>query len=294
MRASSPALPRSVTLAACLAALSAACAAGGAYKPAAPMATAPSAGSPAVGRPMPSAGTAAISQPSPGGSDTVSVTAPGPAPTQRPGLGTTWGESVYAPVTTQPFVRASSQPWAVAAIHYNDAEGVDAQARYLGGSLAPLELYPGDGSIGVSLVSESGQLLPGFTAGGQTMVVGRDGERYRIVVRNATDARFEIVASVDGLDVLDGKPADPARRGYILEPRGQLVIDGFRQTDDAVAAFRFGAVADSYAAQTSGDRNVGVIGVAIFAEEGARWTPAELSRRVTADPFPARSYATPP
>jgi len=197
-------------------------------------------------------------------------------------------------VTTQPFVRASRQPWAVAAIHYNDAEGADAQARYLGGSLAPPELYPGDGSIGVSLVSESGQLLPGFTAGGQTMVVGRDGERYRIVVRNATDARFEIVASVDGLDVLDGKPADPARRGYILEPRGQLVIDGFRQTDDAVAAFRFGAVADSYAAQTSGDRNVGVIGVAIFAEEGARWTPAELSRRVTADPFPARSYATPP
>jgi hypothetical protein len=61
-----------------------------------------------------------------------------------------------------------------------------------------------------------------------------------------------------------------------------------------VAAFRFGAVGESYAAKTSGDRNVGVVGVAIFAEKGAVWTPAELQRRDTADPFPARGYATPP
>ena len=72
------------------------------------------------------------------------------------------------------------------------------------------------------------------------------------------------------------------------------MIDGFRQSDNEVAAFRFGAVADSYAAKTSGDRNVGVIGFAIYAEEGATWTPAELQRRDTADPFPARNYARPP
>ena len=242
----------------------------------------------AVGRPM-------SSSEGRGPSD-VSVVSPtpSPAPTERPGLGTVWGEDVYAPITMKPFDRASAVPWATAVIRYNDAEGVDAQARYYGGQVAPLEIYPGDGSIGVSLVSEGGGLLPGFSAGGETLVVGQDGDRYRIVVRNSTDARFEIVASVDGLDVLDGKPAAPERRGYILEARGELVIDGFRQTDERVAAFRFGKVSSSYAAQTSGDSNVGVIGVAIFPERGAVWTPGELARRGAADPFPARSYATPP
>jgi hypothetical protein len=217
-----------------------------------------------------------------------------PAPDERPGLGTVWGESVWAPVTTEPFVRASTQPWSVVAIHYNDAEGVAAHAQYLGASLTPIEVLAGDGSIGVSIVDATGALLPGVAAAGRTLVVGADGERYRLVVRNGTTARFEVVASVDGLDVIDGQPADPARRGYILDPHGVLVIDGFRQSNDQVAAFTFGAVDASYAARTSGDRNVGVIGFAIFAEEGAVWTPAELHRRDTADPFPARSYAQPP
>jgi hypothetical protein len=113
-------------------------------------------------------------------------------------------------------------------------------------------------------------------------------------VRNGTTARFEIVASVDGLDVIDGKPADPNRRGYIVDPHGTLVIDGFRTSDASVAAFRFGRVSDSYAARTSGDRNVGVVGFAIFSERGAYWTPAELGRRDTADPFPNRGYSAPP
>ena len=113
-------------------------------------------------------------------------------------------------------------------------------------------------------------------------------------MRNATTARFEVVASVDGLDVIDGKPADPNRRGYIVDPHDTLVIDGFRTSDAQVAAFRFGRVADSYAAQTSGDRNVGVVGLAIFAERGAVWIAREIGLRDTADPFPARGYATPP
>lgn len=216
-----------------------------------------------------------------------------PAP-ERPGLGTTWGEQVSAPISFSPFVRAATHPWAQAVLHYNDAHGVAAHASYLGTAPQPLEVYAGDGSISVALVDEAGRTLPGYHANGRALVVGNDGARYRIVVRNGTTARFEIVASVDGLDVIDGSPADPNRRGYIVDPHGVLVIDGFRTSDSSVAAFRFGKVADSYAAQTSGDRNVGVVGFAIFAERGAVWTPAELRRRDTADPFPQRGYAVPP
>ena len=82
---------------------------------------------------------------------------------------------------------------------------------------------------------------------------------------------------------------------------GTLTIEGFRRSSSAVAAFRFGSVANSYAALTSGDRNVGVIGVAVFAERSQpvprRPTPVytnrEIEKRETADPFP-RQYAQPP
>lgn len=253
------------------------CGGGAAYKQAAPS----SVGAVGYGPPPPTAGPLAYDTP----------IAPVP---ERPGLGTSWGEHVDAPITFSPFVRAASTPWAEVVLHYNDADGVAAHASYLGTTPRPLEMYAGDGSIGISLVDEAGRTLPGYLANGRALVVGNDGARYRIVVRNGTTARFEIVASVDGLDVIDGKPADPNRRGYLVDPHGVLVIDGFRTSDQAVAAFRFGRVADSYAAQTSGDRNVGVVGFAIFAERGAVWTPAELGMRDSANPFPSRGYAVPP
>jgi hypothetical protein len=213
---------------------------------------------------------------------------------ERPGLGTTFGEQVYAPISFTPFVRSASSPWAEVLLHYNDARGVDAHAEYLGTRPQPLEVYAGHGELAVALVDDAGRTLPGLQANGRTLIVGADGQRYKIIVRNATTARFEIVTSVDGLDVIDGKPADPNRRGYIVDPHDVLVIDGFRTSDSNVAAFRFGRVADSYAARTSGDRNVGVVGLAIYSERGAVWTRGELHRRDTANPFPSRGYATPP
>lgn len=235
-----------------------------------------------------------VAPPSGGDSVVLSGPTPAPPPDERPGLATAWGESIWSPITTQPFVRASSQPWAAAVLHYNDAGGVRAHADYLGASIAPLEAWVGDGALGVSLVDERGGRLAGIAAAGRHLVAGNDGERYQIVVRNATTARFEIVASVDGLDVIDGKPAGIDRRGYLVDPGAELVIDGFRRSDDQVAAFRFGKVAASYAARTSGDANVGVIGIAVFAERGAVWSRGELERRDRANPFPARGYAAAP
>ena len=101
--------------------------------------------------------------------------------------------------------------------------------------------------------------------------------------------------SVDGLDVLDGQAASFAKRGYLIDPHGEVEIDGFRQSLDTVAAFRFGSVRSSYAAQKHGDtRNVGVIGVALFHERGTTpWNPREIQRRNDANPFPGQ-FATPP
>jgi hypothetical protein len=116
-----------------------------------------------------------------------------------------------------------------------------------------------------------------------------------IQIENHSNNRFEAVATVDGLDVVDGKDGSLAKRGYLINPWATLQIDGFRRSQSAVAAFRFGAVKDSYAARKGNDRNVGVIGVAFFHERGTSlpWTERELERRDSANPFPA-GFASPP
>jgi hypothetical protein len=153
------------------------------------------------------------------------------------------------------------------------------------------------------LIDESGRPLPTLETAGRNYVAGEDGARYSIEVSNNTPYRFEAVATVDGLDVIDGRHGSFEKRGYLLRPGGRLVIDGFRQSTETVAAFRFGSVRDSYAARKGDDRNVGVIGVAFFQEAGSQinwrerppsdWTDDEVERRENADPFPGR-FASPP
>jgi hypothetical protein len=118
----------------------------------------------------------------------------------------------------------------------------------------------------VELVSDRGRALPTFQHRGRTHVLGALGERYLIRVRNDSGRRAEVVVSVDGRDVLDGQPAGWNKRGYIVEPWSRVTIDGFRVSERSVAAFRFASVPDSYAAKMGNARDVGVIGVAVFAE----------------------------
>jgi len=149
--------------------------------------------------------------------------------------------------------------------------------------------------VSVELRDGSGRLLPGLSSAGQWFVVGERGDRYSIVVRNESDARIEIVLSVDGLDVMDGRPASFRKRGYIIEPGAKVSVDGFRQSTAAVAAFRFGTVSESYANLKHGDtRNVGAIGIAVFEEYGsAPYSLRESERRLRGNPWPGR-FASPP
>jgi hypothetical protein len=217
---------------------------------------------------------------------------------ERPGLGTRFGESRSSRVSTAPFQREEpDRPFSVAQMFYNDEAGVRAMARrsgvsHFGGSAFRVA----GGALTVRLLDSSGNPLRGFDAGTRSYVVGEDGDRYVIQIRNHTGHRVEAVASVDGLDVIDGRAASFHKRGYIVNPFATVEIDGFRRSFDEVAAFRFGSVSGSYAAQKGDDRNVGVIGVAFFEEAGSnvRWTDFEVERRHDADAFPGRFSSPPP
>jgi hypothetical protein len=184
---------------------------------------------------------------------------------------------------------------AVGKFYYNDEAGAKAMAGRLGAARRSWGPVLVGGVVSAGLTGGSGSYLRSYAAGGDRVYVGEHGDRYEIRIRNLSGVRVEVVVSVDGLDVLDGREASVSKRGYLVAPYGTLDIEGFRRSETRVAAFRFGSVADSYAERKHGDsRNVGVVGVAVFTERGADpWAADRL--RPAADPFPgSRSFATPP
>jgi hypothetical protein len=220
--------------------------------------------------------------------------APEPTPQDRPGLGTEWGETRESRIHEVTFFRSQpDSPFAVAELHYNDWQGVQSLASFHGGGRLR-EIPAANGAITVSIRDGSGDALEAVRAGDRTYIVAQEGERYSIVIENHSQRRFEAVATVDGLDVMNGQPGTFDNRGYVLTPFATLEIDGFRQSEDQVASFRFAKVRDSYAAQRGEARNVGVIGVAFFAERGDDWSTGDTRLRDTASPFPREGRFAPP
>ena len=220
---------------------------------------------------------------------------------ERIGLATQWGETRSSQVTNTQFTRANNYPTETATIYYNDQVGITAMLpdQYLEQRVLPMWLNVGfRGIVSIGLYNEMGQLLEGWIRNSKGYVIGEAGHRYSIVVHNNTNVRLEVVLSVDGLDVIDGKLAAFGKSGYVIAPHATLTVDGFRQSMDEVAAFRFGSVSQSYANKKYGDtRNVGVIGLAVFhpwgSEPFSQRTQDEARKRYNAEPFPGR-FATPP
>ncbi len=122
----------------------------------------------------------------------------------------------------------------------------------------------------ISLEDALGRPLHTYYTGGQTFVLGEQGDQYSIRVRNRSLERIEAVVTVDGRDVINGGSGDYVRnRGYVVEGRDSVNIKGFRQSLDQVATFRFSSPRHSYAARLGAPQNVGVIGVACFLERRA-------------------------
>jgi hypothetical protein len=207
-----------------------------------------------------------------------------------PSLGTAYGEERMSTVRTSRFERASSTPDSVIALFYDDVSGLRRRAGR-SNDFGRLEsrVTSDDGTLAVSLIDDRGRVIAATQVGDRRFALGSQGLAYRIGIENNARDRFEAVASVDGLDVMDGSEASFEQRGYIVEPFTSMVVEGWRTSEDTVAAFRFSELEDSYAERTGRARNIGVVGVAFFREE-----TAGAFRSSGADPFPGRFAPAPP
>ncbi|HKO50218.1 MAG TPA: hypothetical protein VJV79_20950 [Polyangiaceae bacterium] len=146
--------------------------------------------------------------------------------------------------------------------------------------------HPAPPPYSFSVEDERGNSLATFVKDGRTFLLGEPGLRYNIRVRNPTGQRVEAVVSVDGRDAMSGQPGDYVnQRGYVIPAYGSLLVEGFRRSMEEVAAFRFTSPEDSYSSRLGTPQNVGVIGVAFFAERVH--PPAPVSRRPRPLPRPA-------
>ena len=106
---------------------------------------------------------------------------------------------------------------------------------------------------------------------GRTYVAGHKGSRFTLKLRNNTAQRVLAIPSIDGLCACDGQPATAASKGYIVAAYATVEIKGWKQSLSETADFVFtDKGTSSYAAQTHGAQNCGVIAVKVVAE---RYTP---------------------
>jgi hypothetical protein len=127
-------------------------------------------------------------------------------------------------------------------------------------------------SVGIEVLVD-GRPLPTVTYAGRTYLpVPRVGAEYALRVWNHGPRRVAAIVSVDGLSVINGKPASAASPGYLVEPSGSIVIKGWRRDLETVAAFSFQDREESYASRMGYPENVGVIGLLAVEE----WAPVRL------------------
>ncbi len=175
-------------------------------------------------------------------------------------LGTKWGDEVTSHVTEVNLKRLSDQPIAESQVRY-------ANKQYQGKTVNSISLAAG--KISFSIVDDADAVLPLFREGQSYFLAGQDGQSYQLKYENHTDSTFEVVASVDGIDVLDGSTASRTNSGYVLHPHSELKIEGFRKSDSAVASFTFSKPEDAYAANSNNGsiQNTGIIGTVIYQLE---------------------------
>ena len=191
-------------------------------------------------------------------------------------LGTKWGDEIDSHVTEVQLKRKSDSPLAETIVQYADK-------NYKGKTANSISIAAG--KVSFSVVDDRGNRIPMYRVGQSYYLSGREGQSYQLQYENNTGKTFEVVASVDGVDVIDGSEASRSNSGYVLHAHDSLKIEGFRKSESAVASFTFSKPKDAYAANSDNGsiQNTGVIGTVLYELEA----PEDEAK-------PVNKYAPPP
>lgn len=184
-----------------------------------------------------------------------------------PVVGTAWGQDIHSTVTAVSAERAEAEPIDSIVINYTTRTepGYD---KIYSIRIGELEYAVRDKNFNSLPVTRIFNRSPGQW---QYQLQAKMNTQYQLYVRNYShDTDYEIVATVDGLDVLNGRPGSVRNPGYIVKAGDSLAIKGFRRNNSTQAAFVFSPLNEAYSANSSyGDvRNAGVIGFAAFVLKG--------------------------
>jgi hypothetical protein len=116
-----------------------------------------------------------------------------------------------------------------------------------------------------------------------TYIEGRRGSNFTLKFRNKSSERVLVVLSVDGLSVMDGKPASDKAGGYICDSYSDIEIPGWKIDSNKIAQFQFQPQGDrsspTYVEELASEgfdvdpQNQGVIGVMVFKADVPVYVP---------------------
>lgn len=113
----------------------------------------------------------------------------------------------------------------------------------------------------------NGRQVKEYAHKSKTYIEGKKGTEFSLRLRNNSWSRKLFVVSIDGLSIIDGEDASYESSGYIVPGNSVTIVEGWRVSDDEVAKFYFSDNKKSYGAKKGKDKNLGIIGVAVFEEE---------------------------
>jgi hypothetical protein len=172
------------------------------------------------------------------------------------------------------------------------AAGVLLSAAWPGGPTAPdrcSALAPGQlVNVRIELDGRPAPLFRAADGSGRYYVEAHRGRAYAVTLGNRSGRRLGVELRVDGLDVITGDRVPAGERGrlYVLPPRGETTIRGWRTSLEAVRRFEFVDEASSYAARSSKwNPKLGWIEVTAYRER----RPRHPVRILDSDPADTRS-----
>lgn len=125
----------------------------------------------------------------------------------------------------------------------------------------------------------------------KTFIEGRKDSVYELQFHNKSPSRVLVIPSVDGLSVIDGKPAGMDSSGYVVNPYEKVVIPGWKVDGNSAAKFVFkpqGGEETYVEAIGQNPINQGVIGFLVFTEKELKLDPYQLMH------LRARTHIYPP